>query len=316
MEIVRVMKLGSATQPDQQARLMCQGILKDMLGDLEISLGMSDLSGLTGLYWNYQHLSLATLYFPAVPLILEATNGALDDVVIVRPVESPLEVACGTGNFTVRPGDVAFLSAGQDVQFQLEAGGRLDFAHLPAHALARQRDHLAVLIGRTVSAECLPLQLLCSYAGYLLRHEYQTDMEAQMMIGHFYALIPVLAQNFGKAAPTNRPHLRIDGVKAEIDRRLSDSMLTVGSIAAYEGVTPRAVQKLFHREGTTFSKYLLEQRLALAMAQLLSSPPDARISDIAYGVGFNDLSYFNRTFRRRYGTRPTEVRQFGTSPAA
>ena len=293
---------------------MCQGILKDMLGDLEISAGMGDLSGLTGLYWRYAHLALATLYFPATPLTLSAANGASDDVVILRPVESRLEVTSASGNFTVAAGDVAFVSAGKGVRFQLEAGGRLDFAHLPAHALAGQRNHLSVLIGRTVSAECLPLQLLCSYAGYLLRHDDQTDVEAQMMIGHFYALIPVLAQNIGRATPSRGPQLRIDAVKAEIDRRLSDSMLTVRVIAAMEGVTPRALQKLFSREGTTFSKYLLDQRLALAMAQLLSSSPDVRISDIAYGVGFNDLSYFNRTFRRRYGTRPTEVRRFGSQP--
>jgi AraC-like DNA-binding protein len=33
------------------------------------------------------------------------------------------------------------------------------------------------------------------------------------------------------------------------------------------------------------------------------------ISAIAYDVGFRDLSYFNRTFRRRYGTTPTDARQ-------
>jgi AraC-like DNA-binding protein len=32
------------------------------------------------------------------------------------------------------------------------------------------------------------------------------------------------------------------------------------------------------------------------------------VSAIAYDVGFRDLSYFNRTFRRRYGATPTDVR--------
>jgi len=32
------------------------------------------------------------------------------------------------------------------------------------------------------------------------------------------------------------------------------------------------------------------------------------ISAIAYEVGFNDLSYFNRTFRRRYDATPSDVR--------
>lgn len=29
---------------------------------------------------------------------------------------------------------------------------------------------------------------------------------------------------------------------------------------------------------------------------------------IAHDAGFGDLSYFNRTFRERYGSTPTEVR--------
>jgi AraC-like DNA-binding protein len=32
------------------------------------------------------------------------------------------------------------------------------------------------------------------------------------------------------------------------------------------------------------------------------------ISTIAFELGFNDLSYFNRTFRRRYSATPSEIR--------
>ena len=32
------------------------------------------------------------------------------------------------------------------------------------------------------------------------------------------------------------------------------------------------------------------------------------ISAIAFEAGFGDLSYFNRTFRRRYGATPSDVR--------
>ena len=33
------------------------------------------------------------------------------------------------------------------------------------------------------------------------------------------------------------------------------------------------------------------------------------ISAIAYEAGFGDLSYFNRTFRRRFGASPSDVRK-------
>jgi len=74
-------------------------------------------------------------------------------------------------------------------------------------------------------------------------------------------------------------------------------------------VTPRYVQRLFEADGTTFSEYLMEQRLARAH-RLLCEPGASHtaISTIAYDVGFGDLSHFNRRFRRQYGLTPRELR--------
>jgi AraC-like DNA-binding protein len=33
-----------------------------------------------------------------------------------------------------------------------------------------------------------------------------------------------------------------------------------------------------------------------------------KISDIAYACGFNEVSYFNRCFRRRFGSTPGQFR--------
>jgi AraC-like DNA-binding protein len=66
---------------------------------------------------------------------------------------------------------------------------------------------------------------------------------------------------------------------------------------------------LFEADGTTFSEFLTGQRLARAH-RLLCEPDSSHtaISAIAYDVGFGDLSYFNRRFRRLYGLTPREVR--------
>jgi AraC-like DNA-binding protein len=39
-----------------------------------------------------------------------------------------------------------------------------------------------------------------------------------------------------------------------------------------------------------------------------------KISDISLNVGFSDLSYFNRTFRRAFGVTPSELRASSTKP--
>ncbi|PWU24772.1 MAG: AraC family transcriptional regulator, partial [Candidatus Rokuibacteriota bacterium] len=85
--------------------------------------------------------------------------------------------------------------------------------------------------------------------------------------------------------------------------------LTVSAIAARQGVTPRYVHKLFESEGTTYTHFVLCQRLDSAY-RMLRNPRFAAhsISAIAYDVGFGDLSYFNRAFRRHYNATPTEIR--------
>jgi AraC-like DNA-binding protein len=54
---------------------------------------------------------------------------------------------------------------------------------------------------------------------------------------------------------------------------------------------------------------LLAQRLVRAH-RLLTDPRYAsqKVSTIALDVGFGDLSYFNRAFRRRYDMAPSELR--------
>ncbi|MPZ35826.1 MAG: helix-turn-helix domain-containing protein [Rhodospirillales bacterium] len=92
--------------------------------------------------------------------------------------------------------------------------------------------------------------------------------------------------------------------------RLRQPELTVATVAARHGITPRYVQLLFEGEGTTFSQFVLHQRLARAH-RLLSDPRFARhsISTIATEAGFDDISYFNRCFRRRYGATPSDIRE-------
>ena len=85
--------------------------------------------------------------------------------------------------------------------------------------------------------------------------------------------------------------------------------LTVTAIAARHHVTPRYIHKLFEGGGITYSEFVLDQRLARAH-RMLTDPrlTDRTIGSLAYDVGFGDLSYFNRAFRRRYHATPSEVR--------
>jgi len=65
--------------------------------------------------------------------------------------------------------------------------------------------------------------------------------------------------------------------------------------------------KLFKRAtGLTFTDYLARVRIEKAKALLLD--PNRRVSEIAYEVGFQSLTHFNRTFKKIVGQSPSSYR--------
>lgn len=100
---------------------------------------------------------------------------------------------------------------------------------------------------------------------------------------------------------------RLDLMKADILQNLDKSDLSIETIARANGLSGRQAQRLFARSGTTFSEFVLEQRLSLARRLLHVPDRSRRISDVAYTAGFNDLSYFNRSFRKRFGITPSDM---------
>lgn len=103
---------------------------------------------------------------------------------------------------------------------------------------------------------------------------------------------------------------RLKAVKADIAANLTTRDLSVTAVALRQRVTPRYIHMLFDGEGTTFSQFVLSERLACAH-RMLVDPRQAQqsIGSVAYASGFGDLSHFNHAFRRRYGATPSEVRR-------
>ncbi|PZQ17888.1 MAG: AraC family transcriptional regulator [Ancylobacter novellus] len=298
---------GGADLADHQGERICGAILQDMFGVGTRMLPDGPNTDVKGLFWSDQALSLATFYFPQGAVRL-ATRGAKEaSVVILRAMNGPAIVRQKRRTVAAEQADYVFLSPRDPLEIQLPEGGRLDCACLPPHAPGVATAPIAELMMRTLPHDFLPLQLLTSYAGYLLQRAPRNQREASMMVAHFYALLPLVADVSAESPPAAPG--RANSVKARIERGLTDAALSLANLAAEEGVTCRTLQKLFSREGTTFSRYVLERRLERAKAEIMLSPAGAPIHRIAYDVGFNDLSYFNRTFRQRYGLSPSDLRR-------
>lgn len=96
---------------------------------------------------------------------------------------------------------------------------------------------------------------------------------------------------------------------ALIDRNRADPAFGPGELAVRLNVSERTLQRHFRTLGETPGHRLLSRRLALAHARLTAGPSGCgeSVTSIALDCGFNDLSYFHREFRRKYGTTPGAV---------
>jgi AraC-like DNA-binding protein len=159
------------------------------------------------------------------------------------------------------------------------------------------------------------LKLLASYANPLLEEDGLVTPELQhLAVAHVHDLVALTlgatrdAANAAQGRGVRAARLR--AAKACIVENSSNRRLSIGAIARHLGVTPRYLQKLFEDDGSTFSAFLLGQRLANAHRTLSNPEFDShQVSAVAYEVGFGDLSYFNRCFRRRFGATPRDVRE-------
>lgn len=231
------------------------------------------------------------------------------EVLLLRPVGGAVRLSQGNREAVLVEREAALLSLG--LPFDLDATGaeRFDFLRICAPTAAMQPASAAVVL-RPALATDNRLVLLTHYAGALLQGmiPLETERHARLAGNHLRDLAGTL---FGLDEPLDAgtaPALRLSAIKEQMERAFARHDLTVDAVAAAQGVTPRYVQKLFAAEGTTFTRHLVERRLQAAHA-ILSAPHPPAIAAVALDCGFNDLSYFNRCFRRRFGLTPSQARR-------
>lgn len=87
-----------------------------------------------------------------------------------------------------------------------------------------------------------------------------------------------------------------------------NKQISLGEAAKIASMTELAFSRFFKlRTGMTFIDCLTEVRLGHASRMLISTTKT--IAEIAYSCGFNNISNFNRIFRKKKGCTPRELRE-------
>jgi AraC-like DNA-binding protein len=259
-------------------------------------------------------------------LVIASGSGAVKDVGRTRALVADgneslvLHIASCAGRATqfgqdipVAAGDAILLSNSHIGTFTFEREQSVLAIGLPRATLAPSLQDPDAAFTLTVSRDNEALRLLKAYAGTLERGPPVSEELQALAAAHVNDLVALALGATRDATEIARTRgiraARLHLAKAHVTRHLGWAGLSPGSVAAHLGITPRYVHILFETSGMSFSEFVLARRLAHAH-RMLTSPLHAgqTISAIAFAAGFADLSHFNRSFRRRYGCTPSDVR--------
>ena len=125
------------------------------------------------------------------------------------------------------------------------------------------------------------------------------------LLGFFGEQLSTLINQIVLQSQNSEPPL-VQKAREYIEKHKMDS-LSLANVAKASGASVFHFCKVFKKTtGMTFTDYVGRVRLEDAKTQLLN--PNRRIGEIAYDVGFQSLTQFNRTFQRVFGQSPTEFR--------
>jgi AraC-like DNA-binding protein len=213
------------------------------------------------------------------------------------------------------PGDAVFAPNNvSDVMTALEPA-ELRAVHIPAQYVEHVFGDVCGMSGRVLRHEQPESRLLTAYLQAVHQTAGLNDPKTREIIGQQIVdlVVTAVGRTHEEAIAMAERGLRAARFKLatdEIRRHLAEPMLNGRRVAAKLGLSERYIQRLFEEKGLTVSQYILDERLKVAHRSLAEPGQDHRhIADIAFSIGFSDITHFNRAFKRRYGDTPSSFRR-------
>jgi len=212
----------------------------------------------------------------------------------------------------VNEGEAVLTANGAEATFTGLTSTRVINLRLSRNLLALHVADIDALIARPIAKDNRVLKLMVGYAKMLNDQEELATVELRRMVAtHMHSLAALLLGGDGGLGPHERGlrAARLRSIKEHIRERLGHHDLNLADVARSQHISESYIRQLLAENGTTFTDLVLAGRLTRAHHMLVDLRfGDRSISAVAYEAGFGDLSYFNRTFRRRYGATPSDVR--------
>jgi AraC-like DNA-binding protein len=243
-------------------------------------------------------------------------DGPVERILLVRPAVGRLQVTQDGRTLACCSRDALLVATSRGAVFDAMGVERIDVLAIARPGLTGPLAGLETGTLQRISRDHPGLQTLTVYGASLLRGliPVATPGLADLVREHLAQLLAFIVLEPGCEADAPGPSrhtMRVQALKAEVEQRLGNPDLSLETVAQAQRISSRQVQAMFQAEGETFSGFVLDRRLNRAMQRLTDADDTRPVSAIAFDVGFGDLSYFNRTFRKRFALTPSQVRRLG-----
>jgi len=226
-------------------------------------------------------------------------------------VEGNLTIVSDDHGHSVGPGDMVFVRSRRVLEYHTSSSGSKTIGvHVPwplVHALAYGRS---IALDRVFTSKSGIGACVASLIDAIFNS--QADLSSADCSALQVSLAEAIVQLGTSATGSIADAARIDlfnNLKSIATAALDDPELTPAKVAAKAGVSVRTLHRVFQASGETFWSWIRDRRLERCYAELTAPTASRRsITEVAFRWGFNELSTFDRNFRKRYGASPRNVR--------
>lgn len=242
----------------------------------------------------------------------ELLSDGNDAIILMVPLQGTISLEQRGTEITAQVGDVLVRRSDEAGKTRSIAGCYMTLT-LPASALETRVVGIDRLTMAVLPRGSDGVGLLTFYARMLLKEDSagigMNDLIKRQLADIAAVAIGAVKDAWHMAEQGGLKAARLRMIHATIRARASEDVFSLAALAREMGISPGYVRTLLAAEGTSFSALVLERRLQVAHG-MLTDPGAAHrtISAIALEAGFGDVSYFNRAFKRRFGSTPGDIR--------
>jgi AraC-like DNA-binding protein len=239
-----------------------------------------------------------------VPAVQRHAHGIYTESAMALVLSGTFEHLSGSCADMAVPGSLVFANKGAEFSCRHQGleGNRRIVVFFSEQMIETLASDLCLDAPRFQAALAPPSRLTPLVAGLLMRiarNAVDSD-EAAVAIAH------ICLRAAGRFCPDRASNVDMRGVLDAV-RYINEHFAEpcpLDTLAAVAGMNRFRLAKRFRAvTGETANQYVINRRLSAAAARLMATK--APIAEIAFEVGFNDLSHFDACFRSAFGCAPS-----------